>query len=539
MKVRVPMLGVMLLLGCSETGLSDADEPPEPTPPPVETDDDDAVDDDDVVEDRCTDELEPNDDLENAFGIHSQSYPGLRACPDDEDWYALYMEAFDVLTANLYFTDGTSGGDVDLFLYGPDGLVLDSSALVNEDEALQATALESGLHYVVVAPAGELVADGVEYMLDVGHAPVDVCLDDPREPNDDLQHASHIHPNLWWNYFVCPISPDWFETTRFAGERLEIWLRHDPAEGDLDLAFYDWDGNMLAESRTQSDEEYVVWEFPAFPEEGAYGIEVVTAIERGEYYGNVYDLEIRQTWADGCPTDVFEYNDRQDWSSPVIQELYPNLHACATDTDWYKSYSDAGAELEITVDWDAAEGALDMTLYDRWGLEIGSVATSEGEAVGTYTVPAYEAYFAKVQLAADAGPGLGVPYSLTWGGASTVQCWPDIQEPNDQEQEAIGVATGPYVDLNICPTDDDWYSRLLWIGETLTVDVSFDPADGDIDVYLLHPDGTVLDAAETDGPLETVSWTSDELGFYFVQLVLKADPGGQEGADYEMVVSYP
>jgi hypothetical protein len=85
-------------------------------------------------------------------------------------------------------------------------------------------------------------------------------------------------------------------------------------------------------------------------------------------------------------------------------------------------------------------------------------------------------------------------------------CADDVLEPND-EVTAPRIEPGRYDDLQICPSNSDYYGIFLRAGDTLTVRLFFSHAGGDIDLQLIAPDETTV--------LErSVSVTDDEMIMY-------------------------
>jgi hypothetical protein len=117
---------------------------------------------DGLIDDRdpgcatCTDDaLEPNDGA-GAPRIEPGRYDALRACPADEDWYGVHLEAGETLTAQIYFSHATA--DLDLHILAADGAVLARSETVTDDEAAMVSATAEGDVWVRVFAAGEPAA---------------------------------------------------------------------------------------------------------------------------------------------------------------------------------------------------------------------------------------------------------------------------------------------------------------------------------------------------------------------------------------------
>lgn len=106
-----------------------------------------------------------------------------------------------------------------------------------------------------------------------------------------------------------------------------------------------------------------------------------------------------------------------------------------------------------------------------------------------------------VEGAARAGCG---PVAEVCGGGGS--CVDDSREDDDTLQAATPYG-GPIDDGRICPGDDDYFSFSVPSGERLTVVIDgFRHRDGDLDLSLLDPAGTILAASAGIADVERVSY---------------------------------
>ncbi|MBX0295606.1 Hvo_1808 family surface protein [Haloarcula nitratireducens] len=89
-------------------------------------------------------------------------------------------------------------------------------------------------------------------------------------------------------------------------------------------------------------------------------------------------------------------------------------------------------------------------------------------------------------------------------------------EPNDTFENATRLEPGNYTGLNVTENDLDVYAVELSEGESLSAGIDFSHARGDLDLFLLGPNGSTLRAgvSETDG--ENVSAVAPEAGTYYL-----------------------
>lgn len=121
-------------------------------------------------------------------------------------------------------------------------------------------------------------------------------------------------------------------------------------------------------------------------------------------------------------------------------------------------------------------------------------------------------------------------------------CTDDSFEENDTQETAAPVAL-PFTEtgLRICWQDYDYFAFPLSEGETLQVDVSFAYADGDIDVALHDPAGSLVVAANSLTDNEKLAYTCcgpAGAGTYAVEVLLYQDePLDSPGNNYDLAIS--
>lgn len=107
------------------------------------------ADDDDPDCATCANDLlEDNDALADAPRLPPGEYPDLVICPDDDDYYAIYLRPDEVVSATIQFTHMEA--DLDLELYDPMGSQVDSSVSTTDEEMVGVTATMEGEHVIRV-----------------------------------------------------------------------------------------------------------------------------------------------------------------------------------------------------------------------------------------------------------------------------------------------------------------------------------------------------------------------------------------------------
>ena len=112
-------------------------------------------------------------------------------------------------------------------------------------------------------------------------------------------------------------------------------------------------------------------------------------------------------------------------------------------------------------------------------------------------------------------------------------CGTDGLEPNDVPADAYLTFPNTYPDLMACAADDDWVTFDLVDGEGVTVTLTFDHAEGDINVELLDAGLTVLASATSTTDDEAVDFVVGTSGTYYARVWLENDTGSMQGNLYD------
>lgn len=177
-------------------------------------------------------------------------------------------------------------------------------------------------------------------------------------------------------------------------------------------------------------------------------------------------------------------------------------------------------------------GALDATVGQALSLTLAATDPN-GDAVtfaihdGAPTGSSLSgAAFTFTPTAGQAGQVFPVTFSATDGtftvyetaeitvkkAAAATACSDDPGEPNGTVATATLLTPGT-VDRSLCdttlvPVDTDVYAVALAAGEQLTASITFDPLDGDLELYVVDAELAALASSEGSGATEEVTWAS-------------------------------
>lgn len=340
------------------------------------------------------------------------------------------------------------------------------------------------------------------------------CADDAREPNDHAGQAVAVHagtlPDLW----LCPEDEDWFAVNARAGATLTASILFLTALGDLALELQDADGNVLARSATDSDEESVTLQVP---EDGGYLLRV-TGEMSPEGDGNGYSLTVALSGGGGsCTADPGEPNEDEAQATPLPRGSSGPYSICPGDIDMYRFDVQAGEAVEVTVRFTHADGDLDALLLDASGATLATSASADDdELLRTRTAAAGTLYLAVFGWQ-DASNGYELELSVGNGG----DC-PDFQqEPNETPDQATVLqgATQAAICNGGGGDDVDVYRIELPPFTGLRVRASFSQAEGDLDMMLLDAGEGILGAAWSADDDEEISFPGlTEAGPVYVRI---------------------
>jgi hypothetical protein len=140
-------------------------------------------------------------------------------------------------------------------------------------------------------------------------------------------------------------------------------------------------------------------------------------------------------------------------------------------------------------------------------------------------------------MGSHSGLSLLVLVALASPAGAAADCVDDAFEDNDSVGSAAPVSEGVISGLQACELDDDYFSIPLTPGDEIQVDARFVHAEGDIQLALLDPAGSVVAASQSTADEEQVVHTAATGGVFSIRVYLMADAGSSEGNVYELEIA--
>ena len=433
-------------------------------------------------EDACLDdpfEVEGGDGFEDAIWLDSGSWPGLRACPGDSDWY--FVSAVDSdLSVTFLAPDPAAALEAQPMDNG--GGLLGPPMAAVETRVWPAGSLEGDLVTLEVrAPWGV----GGTYSLEVSGVDDDCVLDD-HEPDNGPAEATPLSGGEAAGRTICGGEEDWFRVDAPGGSFLhaEAFFYHE--DGDLDLYLVDGDAETtLVAKESATDNEILDANLFAG---GAYYLVVVGY----EGASNGYNLLVEiSDQTDQCVEDTYAPNQSLDEALMIPIEAQPGLTLCPGQPDWFSVGLNGGETLRVTATPMSSVPITVQVLDPAYGNPPDLLASATGAAGGavaeTY-IPAAGTYLYTVFHSDDAALGYDLTVEVD---EELYPCVDDRWEPNDDPWEPP-VAQGILTRLKACGDNPDWFQITVLGAQSFAVWVLYDPGLGDLELSLFDETGTQL-----------------------------------------------
>ncbi|WP_179051975.1 pre-peptidase C-terminal domain-containing protein [Nostoc sp. TCL26-01] len=474
--------------------------------------------------------------------------------PTDTDFFKFTTNQISTYENYIYAFQNTEVGDLDIELYNEAGGQLYTSywnASGYGQNVLSLAGLLPGTYYFRVGSyEGQLTPS---YDL-VFNLPVSLS-SDRFENNNTSQTAKNlgaisgfkqennlsIHTNTDIDWFQ-------FQITGQTNNQHYIAIDFENIKGNLDLALYDNQGNVINYTANNTDGEALsLWGLTS----GIY----YAAVYSWSGNTNNYNLMLNAPGTTSTITaDAFESNNTRmaakslkdfGWRQEEGFKAWQNLSISSGDEDWFKfdiKEGQNGNYVAITFDnsFNNYQGDLDLELYNSSGTRIKQAAGfRDVELINLDNQPAGTYYARVVGNNGSTNPNYTL-FINTPGG--------DQFENQGQGNNAPGQATKlthntyrqQIKNLSIHATDDvDWFKlNLPSAGKANDyIRIDFDGAVGDLDLEIYNSNGEqVIDSSEGVGNTEQISLQGLTSGDYLIKVY---GYDGETNSDYTLTVNSP
>ncbi|MFZ9888196.1 MAG: PPC domain-containing protein, partial [Myxococcota bacterium] len=457
----------------------------------------------------------------------------LQLCPNDDDVYAVSLEAGDNLVARIAETRAQAKAT--LWLLDPEG--------------------ETSLRFAMAPPFGDgtisYVAQSPEtvylrvsaltaqspYSMEVTIWPGEACAPDLFEGlarNDTLASAtlaSLVPTGVTIAGTICPGDRDFLQVDLAAGEGLAAELSFDGGRSDLDLRLYDAaNGALLKASAGIISPESLRYR-TYLPRT------VIVAIEPFGPSDGAWQLSLERLVPFTCTPDAAEPDNSLEQAArlpPADILAGQDRTLCTDDADFMAVPLLDFERLVAVASYDTDEFDLELRVVSDSGDVLRSAPLGNGARVVTYDAATAGDVWLEVR------PRLGGQgrYRLDVYRELQQSCAPDHLEPNDTSNTATAVPDDVSL-LTVCGTDQDWFVVDGEAGKLLHARIAFLNADGDLDLMIVGTDGNqILAASDGIGNEEQTSAVLPIDGQYFVR-VFALNSGARARYSLEISLSNP
>ena len=326
-----------------------------------------------------------------------------------------------------------------------------------------------------------------------------LLLDDNYEQNDTRETAYHLGEQTWLSEISgwgIQRDNDWYEIeVSPEANRVLLDCRNTYAEGDVWMRLYDAAGNLLADSTTPTDNEYI--DYTVSPP-GTYYVSI-----SGPGTGATYNL-----WWDGVAPPDDHGDDAASATAAQINTSNAGIIGIAGDEDWFSfpaaegvSYvfeTTLGSLPDSVLHLIATDGTTELAVNDDYS---GFASKIEWTAPGTAT------YYLKVR-----------GYS-SYTGTYTL----GITAPDDHGGDAAGATVTKVNSSNPgaiqAAGDHDWFrfpavQDVTYVFET-TLGSLYDSV-----LHLIDTDGTtqITENDDSVGLASRIEWTAPASGNYYLKV---------------------
>lgn len=475
----------------------------------------------------CTDDgYEPNQDEANAASLPATNmdgtegdYPGLQVCGGDRDFYEVCADNNQVV---LFEVDADPRfGNIDFTVRGEDGSILENAQTQERLEVAEVLTTDPECLTVEVFPATGVGV--IDYDFRWAQRP-NVCTDQFEQNDTCPQQVTDLAVGTYDDIAICS-DPDYYCFDTLPLQTIDFKACYDSnVAGDLDVTLFgpdDCAAFLQTEVSAPGDTPDEVCETLNYQvqQAGRYCVQ-------GSLFSGLnvpYRIDFDLIDGPACQNDSFANNTPQDavvfdrtLASTGDDNVASGGRICDLEDDWFEITLQDGDVIEFETRFTNANGNIDTYLYgpnDSTALVDSSESTTADSETVTHTVSG-PAEAGTYYLRVTANPAARTDYTvityLNGTGPADPDC-PDPLENNDDRANASAIAPGSY-GLTVCGVnrDDDWFTTTLAAGETITIDLTYSPSEGnvDLDFYSDRATGSPTQVSALNTGTEQIVYTT-------------------------------
>jgi hypothetical protein len=369
----------------------------------------------------------------------------------------------------------------------------------------------------------------------------DPCDDDELEENDELEAANELPVGTVDDLVACPFDDDYYQLVVDAGRSMTVALDVPDESAALDVEIFNTVGVLFGRREDVTGSDSVTVNVGATT--GRYTVRVShtgDTVEATPYTMTLASGPEIVVAPDLCVPDSFEPNDDSASAFELFDGRWTGLTVCADESDYYRVRAEGGELLTACLAPDPLRGeTLGLEVLFASGEVLLSDAGAEAFCLENDLLQGDD-YRIHVFATTD---GAETPYHLTLTvdeGCRLFEDDLDIRDKNDfiplegeDPLEVVPESALP-AEFRVCPGDSDYFPIELVAGERLTASIDFVHADGNLDLRLHRPNGTVVLASAGSGDRESFTHEALETGTYYLRVYGVGRAKGAYTLDYQV-----
>ena len=365
------------------------------------------------------------------------------------------------------------------------------------------------------------------------------CTDDDFEENDVYDEGDLLTEGDYTGIVSCPYDDDYFKVVADGEHSLTIDVLFDHEQGDVDLEVFNTVGVLFARRISRNDDESIAVNV------AKTGVYTVRIWQDAGTQGVDYELKMRtgarvEVEPDLCVDDAFEPNDSRASATEIFTGRWTGMSICDGDEDFYEIPATPGEIIEVCV---APSELYDIPL----GLEV--IAVGEGvillaagrtEFCVDEDLTVGERFLARVfsstegdespyHITFDVDPGCSL-FDDEWDQAGKNDRIPREDEDPLEELDPDDLPA----ELRVCPRDSDFWPVPMLLRDTLNASIDFIHDDGDLQLKLYRPNGTVRLGSSGRTDQEAFEYQAESSGTYYLRVYGEDTDMGVYTLDYSV-----